>query len=92
MTNDDGVVTWHNLLKHLNENELEKCIHWQRSWKIGTNFQKKKINKNQTSFDKKFQEVNFFLKNDLLFSLDQPIFIRFFKYLSLNNYLLKKTW
>ena len=55
-------------------------------------FSKKKINKNQTSFDKKFQEVNFFLKNDLLFSLDQPIFIRFFKYLSLNNYLLKKTW
>ena len=53
---------------------------------------KKKINKNQTSFDKKFQEVNFFLKNDLLFYLDQPIFIRFFKYLSLNNYLLKKTW
>ena len=53
---------------------------------------KKYINKNQTTFDKKFQEVNFFLKNDLLFSLDQPIFIRFFKYLSLNNYLLKKTW
>ena len=45
MTNDDGVVTWHNLSKHLNENELEKCIHWQRSWKIGTNFQQQKIHK-----------------------------------------------
>ena len=56
MTNDDGVVTWHNLLKHLNENELEKCIHWQRSWKIGTNFQKKKLIKIKHHLTKNFKK------------------------------------